>query len=297
MRACVYFYCISSPHKWFRGLREYFMWLKLLRLANIFQIRAQISNTSSTLNPTMNLSRRPLRSVKVTADSAACILCQWRTFSTSYRRLVEKPALPLIPTPIPSPLADAPRSYGKSVDEFTPKPLSRPIGLSNPPQAGENRGIDTRTWKQRRADFVDYDKHLVRREELYLIPYSFPASNLLTRRNLESKRYQLLTSENGATCACTKGNPSSPPLDYSKLSEHSTSPISGDRHYIPTKSYATLPPHWQVKYPSSVYSVLSGQKTKRPPSPLRNKTPPSTNLYETVGDWLKWLRLILRIML
>jgi len=132
------------------------------------QVRDSIPNCTSNANSNMNLSRHPLRSVKLAQDSAACLSCQWRTFSTSYRQLSEKPATPT-PTPslTPSPLANAPRSYGKSVDEFTPTPLSRPIGLPNPPHAGENRGIDTRTWKQRRADFVDYDKHLVRREQLY----------------------------------------------------------------------------------------------------------------------------------
>ncbi|PGH02545.1 hypothetical protein GX51_04571 [Blastomyces parvus] len=50
--------------------------------------------------------------------------------------------------------------------EFTPKPLSRPLGLPYPPQAGQNTGIDNRTLRQRRDDFVDYDKHIVRRQEL-----------------------------------------------------------------------------------------------------------------------------------
>ncbi|TGJ86938.1 hypothetical protein E0Z10_g1820 [Xylaria hypoxylon] len=111
-----------------------------------------------------------------------CRLCQSRAFSTSYRRLAgqaskstPKPAAnaatskAVSPTPKvvpPSPLADAPRSYGKRVEEFTPIPLSRPIGLPYPPQAGQNTGIDFRTLKERRDDFVNYDKHLERRQSL-----------------------------------------------------------------------------------------------------------------------------------
>ncbi|KAL2067388.1 hypothetical protein VTL71DRAFT_1813 [Oculimacula yallundae] len=116
----------------------------------------------------MILSRRPLRPTNFKFETKSCLLCQWRTFSTSYRRLAEKPA-PAAPTPpvVPeSPLADAPRAYGKAVTEFTPKPLGRPIGLPYSPQAGENAGVDKRSWKQRRADFVDYDKHLIRRKQL-----------------------------------------------------------------------------------------------------------------------------------
>ncbi|KAI0870724.1 ATP10 protein-domain-containing protein [Hypoxylon argillaceum] len=110
-------------------------------------------------------------------------LCQSRAFSTSYRLWAEQPAKDT-PKPIadaatsksvtpapkfvpPSPLADAPRSYGKRLDSFTPTPLSRPIGLAYPPEAGQNTGIDFRTLKQRRDDFVDYDKHLERRQNLY----------------------------------------------------------------------------------------------------------------------------------
>ncbi|KAI6250312.1 Mitochondrial ATPase complex subunit ATP10 [Erysiphe necator] len=63
-------------------------------------------------------------------------------------------------------LKSAPRSYGKDISEYIPKPLDRPIGLSKPPNPGENTGIDVRTWKERRDDLVDYDKHLIRRRQL-----------------------------------------------------------------------------------------------------------------------------------
>jgi hypothetical protein len=114
---------------------------------------------------TMQLSRRSLRTAYASIEASSCLLCQWRSFSISYRRYAEKdtPAKP------PSPLDDAPRAYGKAVDHFTPKPLNRPIGLPNPPRPGENTGVDRRTLKERRDDFVDYDKHLIRRKQLYAI--------------------------------------------------------------------------------------------------------------------------------
>jgi ATPase complex subunit ATP10 len=63
-------------------------------------------------------------------------------------------------------LSSAPRSYGPRVDSFVPTVLSRPIGLPNPPRPGENDGIDHRTLRERRDDFVDYGKHLQRREQI-----------------------------------------------------------------------------------------------------------------------------------
>lgn len=131
-------------------------------------LRSQQPRALPTINK-MIISRRPLRPSDIRFETKSCLLCQWRTFSTSYRRLAEKPAEPpATPAASPNPLADAPRAYGKSVTEFTPKPLSRPIGMPNPPRPGENAGIDSRTWKQRRDDFVDYDKHLVKRKQLYV---------------------------------------------------------------------------------------------------------------------------------
>ncbi|KAK9240843.1 ATP10 protein-domain-containing protein [Lipomyces kononenkoae] len=44
--------------------------------------------------------------------------------------------------------------------------LIRPIGMMSPPRPTDNTGIDKRTFAQKRADFVDYDKHIERRREL-----------------------------------------------------------------------------------------------------------------------------------
>ena len=47
-----------------------------------------------------------------------------------------------------------------------PAQLIRPLDMEDPPQKGENSGIDTRTVQQRRDDFVNWDKHLQKRKQL-----------------------------------------------------------------------------------------------------------------------------------
>lgn len=44
--------------------------------------------------------------------------------------------------------------------------LNRPIGEPNPPTVTDNNGIDSRTREQKKADFVNHDRHLLRRKEL-----------------------------------------------------------------------------------------------------------------------------------
>ena len=78
----------------------------------------------------------------------------------------------ILPPPESSATPSKPSSKAKDKDH-TPKPLLRPLGQSNPPRPGENSGIDPRTWRERRDDFLNYDKHLERRKQLFVSLFSF----------------------------------------------------------------------------------------------------------------------------
>jgi ATPase complex subunit ATP10 len=119
-------------------------------------------------------SRLGLALQKVPQRAASCVFCQWRRgFALSAVRAatVQKPGSGTEMDPkanVAGAPIEAPRSYGKRIEgKFTPKPLPRPIGMPLPPIAGENTGLDHRTFRQRKEDFVNYEKHLARRKELY----------------------------------------------------------------------------------------------------------------------------------
>ncbi|OCL04635.1 hypothetical protein AOQ84DRAFT_380396 [Glonium stellatum] len=89
-----------------------------------------------------------------------CTLCQWCAFRTSTRVRVRSSR------PFSSLQPYRAQEITKGEEEFVPRPLGRPIGFTEPPQLGENTGLDNRSLRQRRDDFVNWDRHLKRRKEL-----------------------------------------------------------------------------------------------------------------------------------
>lgn len=66
----------------------------------------------------------------------------------------------------PAKLADKSDQPPPSSSDRTPRPLTHPLGVAWPPQAGENTGRDDRSMRQRRDDFVNYDKHIEKRARM-----------------------------------------------------------------------------------------------------------------------------------
>lgn len=118
------------------------------------------------------------------------LLCQWLCPSCQSRLqwpTTTRPASSIAPSKKSSPSEPNPSPPPPSNEDFTPKPLSRPLGQLNPPKPGENSGIDHRTYRQRRDDFFNYDKHLERRKELYAYIISLVSVVSILTFNLSSE--------------------------------------------------------------------------------------------------------------
>lgn len=110
-------------------------------------------------------------------QGSRCVSCQFRNAAVQvrpfYLRQYASKASPSTtdqktvqfnqnPTPRPPPSLESKQDE----ENPAPRPLDRPLGTSIPPREGQNTGIDPRNLRQRRDDFVDYDRHIARRREL-----------------------------------------------------------------------------------------------------------------------------------
>ena len=165
--------------------------------------------------------------------------------------------------------------------DFNPKPLFRPIGVLYPPKPGENSGVDPRPWRQRRDDLFDYNKHLVRRKELYVFPPNliFPVVIFLLiiaspslgpklcvylqRMMTERNKQQNPTSATGHARNTIKAKPSFHPRESSVPINRFIFRIWWARHWLRRRRPPTRLRYYKIAFRLSAYTLDDGRKCKR----------------------------------
>lgn len=167
---------------------------------------------------------------------------------------------------------DSPSAPQPGDADFIPPALDRPIGTVIPPQEGQNTGIDERSLQQRRDDFVNYDKHIERRKELYEAPSTI-YSMLTMPLSTEQGKSQNHTSENGPTCAITRVKPSNQTPDCSNETKPSTS-LTCTASRLRRRNNRKTPPQFSAaKCPLSMSSPVSGRSRRLRHLRVQSRTP------------------------
>ena len=211
-----------------------------------------------------HVAQQQLRSFRQASSASSSRPAKPRTIPQTPKIInTPKPTLPPPIRPRSNKVIDT-NAGGSSDRDHTPRLLSAALGLPNPPLPGQNTGIDTRPWRQRRDDFLNYDKHLERRASLtkqVAKPYFREWTNMQYSKGTSANTFPRNLS---SKLTPPQARRSSPPQLSSARTKHSTFPTSTAVPYSPLP--VTRPPSSAAEFPSSPSSPALGQSTRSKPS-------------------------------